>query len=136
MDCAPKLKFYRLAFQGADLPPFGCFLDVAAAIAAVPEETALWFWRFSICVGAGRQDTSSTILRHTHALRAAFPSHADLWADELNRRFPGHSPEVILREWLTSLDMISRAAGEWDACSWEAYDGGGENAGKSAGAPT
>ena len=107
-------------FEGERLPRFGFFLDVAAAIAPVPDETAVWFWRFSICVGAPRQDISSAIEHHATTLLAALPAQPDTWREELHRRFPGHSSEEIFRDWRVSLDMILRIARERKICTWHA----------------
>jgi len=114
------LKIHPLVFEDVRLPRFGFFLDVAAAIASVPEETAVWFWHFSICVGASRQERSSVIERHAGMLLAALPSQPDTWSEELQRRLPGQSSEELLRDWRASLDLILRVAREKKVCSWHA----------------
>ena len=49
---------------------------------------------------------------------AAFPSNPDLWAGELQRRFPGYRPGGILQEWRTSLELILRVTQDRSVCSW------------------
>ncbi|MBA4149834.1 MAG: hypothetical protein H0X66_17100 [Verrucomicrobia bacterium] len=111
-----------IKFEGVRLPTFASFLDVAAAIVDVPEDTAKWFWRFTICAGRRADSPSGEVRRHSQALLAALPTSDGSIADMLRERFPDYEPAHILGEWRSSLQQIIELASEREICHWYGDD--------------
>jgi len=109
---------HTIEFEGIRLPRFASFLDVAASVLPVSEATSVWFWRFTICAGTHRDDTSASILVHAEELLAALPPSSATFRSVLAERFPGCDSEAILSDWHSSLKHIIATAQTRDCCHW------------------
>jgi hypothetical protein len=85
----------------------------------VGEETAKWFWHFSICYGAQRQEGSSKVLSHAHRLHQAVAASGDNLVNELKRRFPDYEPSETVSQWRESLMLMIQIAKTREVCRWE-----------------
>jgi hypothetical protein len=110
---------YPLYFEGTRLPDFGAFLDIAASMTPVSEETSMWFWRFTMCIGAPRKERSKVVSSHAKELLAALGSAANGLAPELARKFPSHQPEQVISDWVKSLRTIIEASEVRKWCQWQ-----------------
>lgn len=111
--------FYPFIFEGAKLPPFAAFLDVAASMVPVSEETAMWFWKFSICIGAPREERSKIIQGHATELLAGLSMISPgVLAPELAYKFPGITAEQIFKDWVSALESLIELAGNRKICRW------------------
>lgn len=102
---------HTIVFEDIRLPRFASFLDVAASLSPVGEETSVWFWHFTLCAGSKREDKSNRILRHCKALLAALPTSPSKLTSDLELKFPGVKPEVIMTEWRASLSKSFKSPG-------------------------
>ncbi|MDB6019970.1 MAG: hypothetical protein JWR19_4459 [Pedosphaera sp.] len=100
------------------MPDFGVFLETAAVLTPVSDETAQWFWRFGICVNSPRQDKSETVRRHVGELLAALNKAGDSLNVDLYRKFPGYDPEQIKRDWTQTLESILAVSQTRKHCRW------------------
>jgi hypothetical protein len=99
---------HPLYFEGVRLPDFGAFLDIAATVTPVSEETHMWFWRFAICIGSPRKERSKVIASAASGL-----------APELLSKFPGYHPEQVITDWVKSLRMIIEMSQSRKTCQWQ-----------------
>lgn len=105
-------------FEGVRLPDYASFLDVAATLTPVSEEAAMWFWRFSICIGTPRKERSRIVESYARELLAALASSASGLTPELLRKFPGEHPEHIISDWVKSLRTIIELSQSRKVCQW------------------
>ncbi len=113
----------NVLFQGRQLPPFAITLDVAAnneALEGLDEETATWFWRFTICVGTTRREKSDIVLRHVNVLSTKLRAEGESLVPEIAKRFPNSDARRILRDWTECLRIICEEAKKTDECEWSA----------------
>jgi hypothetical protein len=112
----------RIVFQDRPLPEYASFLDVAANHATVAavlgEEAAVWWWRFTICGGLKKRESSAVVLDRCERLRRALAGSPAGLADEVARRFPATAPPAVMAEWADALDAIREEAGRCDVCEW------------------
>lgn len=126
-----------IIFEGNQLPGASISLDRFASTEFLPgiaEETALWFWRFTICVGRLRSAPSEEICSHVDRVIDLSLQRDDklrtFAADHVDKCFD----RSVLDDWLASLGTIRRIAGGCDDCSWIApLRPGDKNYGKSYG---
>jgi hypothetical protein len=111
-----SLGFLRIVFQEKRLPVWAIAIDRAMRILRedeVGEPTALWFWRFTICVGVNRSARGSVAEKHALTLKSALIKNRRRVLRELSNERQDTAPDSILNEWLATLDCIideSRAA--------------------------
>jgi hypothetical protein len=114
---------HPLYFEGIRLPDFAAFLDIAATMAPVSEETAMWFWRFPICIGSGRKELAKIVQSHSKELLEALASAAGGLSSELSAKFPGYPPERVISDWFTSLKTIIEITQSRKYCQWHMEEG-------------
>jgi hypothetical protein len=114
---------HPLYFEGIRLPDFAAFLDIAATMAPVSEETSMWFWRFPICIGAGRKERAKIVQAHSKELIEALASVAGGLSSEIAAKFPGYASERVVSDWFTSLKTITEIAQSRKVCQWHMEEG-------------
>lgn len=112
-----------IIFEGVALPDTVISIDHLGMYDNLPEmseETSLWLWRFTICVGMPRSDRSEIVLRHvseTLDLITRFRSRLLL---TVPAQYQGLFTEDVLDSWAMALrTMLDIAAGQTQ-CTWEA----------------
>ena len=86
-------------------------IDVAAKLdstRAIGEETARWFWRFTICTGCVCRDQQTTVQRHAVALLDVLKQQHKAVTKEILLKGVSSDPERLLQEWSKTLEVLSR----------------------------
>ena len=110
-----------ITFGGRRLPSHAAVIDVAAAcLGGVDEETAKWFWHFTICVGVRCSARSADVARHVALLREALRRRPDGFGSEVARRLPTADPACVVAEWEHALAIMERETGDSETCTWYA----------------
>ena len=128
-------------FQRRPLPPWAILLDVAArsdytGIAEDdPESPFEFWWAFCVCVGRWRDESSEVLIGHARRLSALIRERDNTYSDLLQKTFPA-DPEIVLADWMQSLDIIVEEARIVKQCHWYGgYQGSGPYSSNPALAP-
>lgn len=88
----------------------------------ISEEASIWLWRFTVCVGITKSDTSENVIRFAgEALEIAQRFRARLLR-EIPARFDGLFDAKVHGDWVYSLSTMIEIARRRDRCSWTASE--------------
>ena len=111
-----------ISFEGTELPPTTIAIDHLGKAPDISEAASRWLWRFTICVGVTKRDTSANVIRYaTEALDVATRSRERL-LQTIPAHFDGPFDAAVLDEWADALRTIIRIARDRHHCSWTAPD--------------
>jgi hypothetical protein len=104
-----------IRFEGQMLPDWAQLLDLAAKLSRVPEDTRMWFSRFTNSSGVA---DARTVTDQSALLRAAIQEYRELIPVELRHSHNDVQPLQILGGWLYALDTMIEEARLKATCSW------------------
>ena len=111
-----------IIFEGVELPGTTFAIDHLGKEPEMSEEGSVWIWRFTICAGIVKRDSSENVIRFaTEALDIAM-RFRDRLLREVPARFDGPFDEMVIDEWVFSLRTIIKIAGTQPYCSWTSPD--------------
>jgi hypothetical protein len=130
--------FATIWFEGRELPPWASTLDVAALpqfigqdaanrVVSGHENTRLFWWRFSICVGRLRKARSSDVIDEGIFLGDQLQREKANSIRQLGIVLPDERAEVIYADWIEGLEIIRQMALKaGKECRWYGgYQGSG-----------
>jgi len=110
-----------ILFQNRPLPPSAIFIDVATGkLFNASEETSLWFWRFTICVSVSKKADSTTVLQHSNKLQSLLAARPESLVNQVAKLCARSDPELILKEWTRTLEIMIDEAQKANDCEWTA----------------
>ena len=110
-------------FEGVALPRTAIAIDHLAFYDNLPEmseATAEWLWRFTICVGVSRSDTSENILLHVTESRDLLYMFRDRLLKSVPKHYDNTFKPSVLDSWLFALQTMVDVAQSHTHCSWVA----------------
>lgn len=111
-----------IIFEGFTLPDTIIAIDHLGMYDNLPEmseETSVWLWRFTICVGMPRSERSEIILRHTSETRDLINRFRERLLRTVPAQYQGTFTEAILDSWVVALQTIMNIAADRVECTWE-----------------
>jgi hypothetical protein len=112
-----------LFFNDVLLPRWAHSLDVLAMLVLpdTPEDTADWFFRFTICTGRVRRSPVYAVRRHcTRLLRQLTKRRSEVLTRIPSSTTIRVSPSLVYRDWLESLRQMLALTKGRKSCSWYA----------------
>lgn len=104
-------------FEGHVLPGFTLLIDVAAN-ELVEDPVAVWFFRFTVCVGASRTEDSATIILNCETLLHAIEREKQRLFALVQSRLAEYEAEQVIRDWVEALTTIIALASTRPQCTW------------------
>lgn len=115
MSAKSQESLKAICFEGQLLPDWAQLLFLAVRLCPVPQDTSLWFSRFTSCSGV---DDARTVMEQCGLLRASLQEHREAISAELLRSRDDDQPKQILAAWMYSLDTMIQEARSKKTCSW------------------
>src|SRR5947208_5346291 len=115
-----SIQIFKIVFEQNRLPAYAYFLDAAAYMFTLPDETFQWFWRFCDPSPNSKQDSSENVLLHSGLLlkrvEPMLGSRDGDWC--IVRRYRNVDPELVKRHWTHSLRLMIELAQRTQVCHW------------------
>lgn len=108
-------------FEGVELHGVMIAVDHLGLYDNLPEmseETSIWLWRFTICVGVIREDSSASVVNAVSETLELIQRFRGRLLKTLPDHYPGFQEEV-LEAWRQSLEQILCLAEERAHCKWQ-----------------
>jgi hypothetical protein len=121
MGPASDYSEHTIVFEGVRLPKAAIFLDhlgMYGNLHGMSVETSEWLWRFVICVGWRRHDSSESICSKCGETRTLLVAQKSHLVEHFPRHFNGRFEVRFYDDWLQTLDTIMAIARTRDSCSW------------------
>jgi hypothetical protein len=117
-----------ILFNNRILSPYADFIDVAMVnrLVEVPERIEVWWWRFTICKGARKQEHAATVRDHVKAMQRLLDEHSGTLTPLLQECIASIDPPItvpqLLNHWKRTLACMFDAAVRCDVCEWIGLD--------------
>jgi len=126
---------HRIIFEGHELPKAALHLDHLGMYGNLPgisDETSEWLWRFPICLGHTREDSSDRVIRYASETLQLCLQHKDHLLANFAAHFAGKLEPVFYDDWVWCLNHMISIAKDRPQCHWVApLIPGDENYGRS-----
>ena len=112
---------HRIVFEGVSLPKAALLLDHLGMydnLPGVSEETSEWCWRFTICVGRIRSDSSGNIIHRATELLDLCRRCEHHLCGNFAKHFMGEAEPQFYDEWIRTLETMIKIARDRDMCEW------------------
>lgn len=122
-----------IVFEGARLPHYAAFLDVAASNKVIPivdDSVSAWFWHFAICIGTDNKAPSRDVLENAQRLHNLLRTLKNEILPKINDSFPEQSEQEIYSDWLRGLEIMIETARATEECTWTGIVDDDSNSGK------
>lgn len=110
-----------LIFEMHVLPEYAFVLDqftYEELFPGISKECAVWFWRFSICVGRIKVAPSADVIKYSNEALTLLKKPSKKLFKRLKKVLPDVDPEAVLSSWKKSLDIMIAVASNRDTCEW------------------
>jgi hypothetical protein len=84
------------------------------------EETSVWLWRFTTCVGMPRCDRSEIVLRHASETLDLMAHFRERLLRTVPAQYQGSFTEKVVDSWAMALRTTMDIAADRVQCTWEA----------------
>jgi hypothetical protein len=119
-----------IVFEGVELPGTVFAIDHLGKEPELSVEASEWIWRFTVCVGVMKRDSSENIIRYAGEALDVATRFRERLLCEMPVRFDGPFDEQVLREWVYSLLKMIEIAASRSFCAWTSpHAAGGTQAG-------
>ena len=118
-----SLFAHRIYFEGVEMPNGARVIEHLGLYNNLPEisqETTDWLWRFTICVGRTRVDSSTTIIRACRETLSLLQLHRAHLKVHFPKHFSGEPLPGFFDEWVWSLEHMETVAKGREMCEWTA----------------
>ena len=111
-----------IRFESVELSPLAIVIDHLGMHENLPglsEEASLWLWRFTICRGRYRTDSTENILKVTKEVMQLITENRLHLLESMPKRFDGPFTHEHLDLWISDLENIRNLCQGKEECTWE-----------------
>ena len=111
-----------IRFERVELSPLAIVIDHLGLHENLPglsEEASLWLWRFTICRGRYRTDSTENILKVTKEVMDLITKNRLRLLESVPKRFDGPFTHEHLDLWISDLENIQNLCQGKQECTWE-----------------
>jgi hypothetical protein len=112
---SPDENLRTIWFEGEMLPKWAQWLDAAARLCPVSEETCGWFSRFTNNPGT---DDARTVMAEAKILERALRENQQTILHRMRRTHDDQQAERIFGAWLYALETMVQVAASRKTCHW------------------
>ena len=114
-----------IIFEDTELSEISYMIDHLGAYENLPdlsEETSVWLWRFTICSGLIKNESSESIQKHIHEVLKNIKQEKNKLVQKIDEHFIGPFTESKLSLWINDLETILTKSKATQTCSWTMKD--------------